>query len=157
MEKRYPKRMISRARVAKHPYLVWNKFLDLLVEAEYDELSPLQQTAQLVFLYDGEIQNGGHLQYFENSRLLHASETVEAFRALGATAQAGILERAIARWKSKERTSIETAKEYVAEALEGEFDDLDTEYYDCVPDTNAHLEKLLASRQDEFVEIINDW
>lgn len=153
MEGRFPKRMLSRAVVAKHPYLVWNAFIDLLGNTQYEDLSPVQQAAQLVLRYDGEIQNGGHLQYFENGRLFRASETVEALTALGATAQSAILKRAIAGWKSRSRTRIETVEEYVAEALTGEFDDLDMEYYDCVPDTHAYMQKYLSSHQNEFVVI----
>jgi len=150
---RYPIRILSRAAVTKRPYLVWNAFINLIGSTEYEDLSPVQQPAHLVFRYESEVQNGGHLQYFENERLVRASETVEGLLALGATAQASILRRAIARWKSGERKRIETVEEYVAEALEGEFDDLDRAYYDCVPDTCACMEKYLSLHQDEFVVI----
>ena len=51
------------------------------------DLTPEQRRAHLVFWYESEMQNGGHLQYFENRGAEHLEETVYALGLLGAKGQ----------------------------------------------------------------------
>lgn len=39
---------------------------------------------QLCFLYDAEVQNGGHIQYFTNLKGNHIFETIDALEIIGA-------------------------------------------------------------------------
>ncbi len=58
-------RQLTKAQVEAAPYEVWNAFVDLLWQERYEDLSPEQRPAQLVIQYEGQVQNGGHLRYFE--------------------------------------------------------------------------------------------
>ncbi len=51
---------------------------------DYDDLSPEQRPAHLVYWYESEVQNGGHLQYFENRGTEHLAAAVKALGSLGA-------------------------------------------------------------------------
>jgi Domain of unknown function (DUF4375) len=59
-------RKLSKSDVDAEPYCVWNAFVDLLAMEAYQDLTPEQRAAHLVFWYEHEVQNGGHLQFFEN-------------------------------------------------------------------------------------------
>jgi len=71
-------RSLSKQEVEAEPFRVWNAFVDLLTMEDYDDLSPEQRPARLVYQYESEVQNGGHLQYFENRHGASLSTTVKA-------------------------------------------------------------------------------
>ena len=56
---------LHKSQIDDDSCIVWNSFIQLLLN-EPDKLTDIQLTAYLAFTYDAEIQNGGHLQYFEN-------------------------------------------------------------------------------------------
>jgi len=146
-------RKLTKAEVAATPYKTWNAYIDLLANENHDNLAPEQRPAHLVFWYESEVQNGGHLQYFENRRGRYLQETVAALRALGASNQASVLTEAIALWKSVERSRIEPADEFCEEALEGEFSNLDQRFHECSPSLQECLEKHLEQNRSSFVTI----
>ena len=99
--------------------------------AEIENLDPSQQPAWLVSHYVGEMDCGGHDQYFFN---LHGDVTaripgtIDGLHLLGLHHAAGILGRAHARWVGTARilpTDIDGVSEMFGEQ---EFDDLDDEY-----------------------------
>ncbi len=57
---------LTKSDVEEKPYCIWNAFVELLASHDYNELSPRQRAAHLVFWYESEVQNGGHLQFSEN-------------------------------------------------------------------------------------------
>jgi hypothetical protein len=57
---------VSRKRLHDDPAAIWNEFVHLLAMSKDSELTEIQRVAHLVFWYEHEVQNGGHLQYFEN-------------------------------------------------------------------------------------------
>jgi hypothetical protein len=59
-------RTLTKGEVEKEPYRVWNAYVDLLAVEDHRDLVPEQRAVYLVFWYESEVQNGGHLQYFEN-------------------------------------------------------------------------------------------
>jgi hypothetical protein len=146
-----PRRHLKAEAVAKEPYLVWNAFIDLIALEEYEALSAVQRTAQLAFYYDAEVQNGGHHQYFENSAGMRSEETLKALVQLGLQCQAEILRQTIPIWSSKDREPPATPEEYLADELEGEFEDYDSRYYKCSPTTTDRLELYLSEHQSDFV------
>src|SRR5215831_19855305 len=75
---------ISKKDAVEQPYLIWNLFLEVIGTHGYTDLSPEQRPAHLVALYEGEVQNGGHLQYFENQKCAYLEETISALGQLGA-------------------------------------------------------------------------
>jgi len=123
--------LVTKKTLGEDRHTVWNAFIELLVTTDYDELTPSQRLARLTFLYDCEILNGGHLQYFNNLRQATTVETIQFLDVLGGHAQALILDAALTRWNSAGRLRAADLREYSAIALEAEFDDLDTAFYRC--------------------------
>ena len=151
---------LEKSRVDKEPYLVWNAFIHLIAQDPY-ELSDVQGVAHLAFWYDAEVQNGGHLQYFENmfSRYGHKEDilvlaTLEALKIIGAEEQAEILSQASEQHSAKKRKHPLTVEEFVNLALEDEFGEFDKRYYHCSPDINSYLEEYLQTHMSEFVKLV---
>jgi hypothetical protein len=152
---------LSKSEVEKTPYLVWNSFIHLIALSEYKDLTNIQMTASLAFNYDSEVQNGGHLQYFENTAKIYPNQenllinaTVDALKYLGAIEQEKILSSASKIYYSQDRKHPKTVEEYCATALEEEFGDFDNSYYETEPSITNLLEKYLEVHLTEFVKII---
>src|SRR5258707_8156371 len=84
-------RTLTKQQADAEPFRVWNAYVRLLAGERYEDLSPEQRPAHLVFWYESEVQNGGHPQYFENRGTEHLSATIEALRALGGVCQQQVL------------------------------------------------------------------
>lgn len=117
---------------------------------DYDDLVPSQRPAHLVFWYESEMQNGGHLQYFTN-RSEGGEETIRSLGVLGADAQAQVLEKALARWRSAARLPPADAQEYVAIALENELEDLDRAFHECPIQLLDVLKRHFAEHEADFI------
>jgi hypothetical protein len=148
------RRQVSRRDLKQRPYLLWNAYVDLLAMGEYVDLTPRQRIAHLAFWYDSEVQNGGHLQFFENRGGRHLENTLDALRELGAEGQRQVLSDAISQIRSSPRRPIQTIEEFVARALEGEFDNVDAAYHEVKPSMAELLEKYLDRYTDEFVQVM---
>jgi hypothetical protein len=146
-------RSLSKGDVDKEPFLVWNAFVDLMVNEEYEDLNEIQRVAYLCFWYDSEVQNGGHLQYFENRGLSMLPDSIAALNSLEAISQGRILKKAVEKFSAEPRKKIETVEEYVERALEGEFDELDELYYKSTPSVLDLLEKYLERNKEQFITI----
>jgi hypothetical protein len=144
---------ISKTKIEKEPYLIWNAFVDICFNQNINDLTSKQRISHLAFIYDGEIQNGGHLQYFENKGVEYLEETLEALDTLNAKPQKEILLRASQKYLSKERSKIVEVNEMVEQALLGEYDQYDKEYYECKPNLVDLLKKYLDKNLSEFVII----
>ena len=146
------RRQIGQSDLSNDSYSIWNAFVDLLATEEYGELTEVQKTAQLVFLYDAEVQNGGHLQYFLNSAGQRVSETVEALSRLKLNCQKAILSGAISFVEKQPLSSIDIVDQYVSEASENKFGRFDEQYFECKPSAMDALERYLETYQNEFIE-----
>ena len=146
-------RKLTKAQVEARPYEVWNAFVNLLWMERYEDLSPEQRPAQLVIKYEGEVQNGGHLQYFENGRGDRLEETVAALGILGASCQREVLREAAALWRSRARQRIQTAQQFCKTALEGEFSEFDRRFHACTPSLEQHLEAYLNQNRSIYLSI----
>ena len=146
-------RHISKCEIDADPYCVWNAFVNLLAMECYRDLSPEQRPAHLVFWYENEVQNGGHLQYFENRGTEHVPETIEALGLLGADCQKLVLQDAYQVWLSHSRPKIQSVEEYCDAALSGEFDAFDLRFGQCETPLMNILEIYLNQRQTAFVKI----
>jgi len=143
---------VSKTAAAADPYLVWNSFVNLCFSGSA-EYSPTQRIAHMAFLYDAEVQNGGHYQYFENGGLSAAKETILALDLLGAGSQKAILEGATQIYE-KINPSEETAttlEEFSEGALEGNYGESDSQYYQCKPPLEEHLKAWLDSHFTDFI------
>jgi uncharacterized protein DUF4375 len=147
-------RTVTKDEVEAYPFCVWNAYVHLLAIEASNDLAPEQRPAHLVFRYESEVQNGGHLQYFENRGTEHLAATIEALASLGGHCQQRVLGEAGVFWFSRERQRIQTVEEYCEIALEGEFDTLDSRFYACSPTLQQCLESYLKSHQSLFVTVI---
>jgi hypothetical protein len=147
-------RRIRRERLRDDPHAVWNEFVALLADSEYDELNEVQRDAYLVFCYESEVQNGGHLQFFENAGAGRVPELAGALRRLGADCQANLLGLAVDRWLEKARPRIRSVEEYVEIAGQAEFDSFDRTFHECRLTLTDVLEDYLRRHQTEFVVFV---
>jgi Domain of unknown function (DUF4375) len=133
-------------------WLLWNSFLEVIARNP-NELEDFQIPAHLVFMFESEVQNGGHLQYLENQGTEGVPVTVEALGMLGASCQAQILKEVVARYLAKERVLPETAEQYSELALEGEFDGFDARFHACKPSLGECLERHLNDNTSLYLDI----
>jgi hypothetical protein len=152
---------LSKTEVERRPYLIWNALIQLLVESKLEELNDIQIVPLFAFWYDSEVQNGGHLRYFENKGKLFrnnenvlVNSTLKALNILGATQQADIYSTASIKYFSQIRKHPQNVEEFCKLELEDEFGEYDRRYYDCVPDMNNLLELYLQGHLTEFVKLI---
>jgi hypothetical protein len=103
----------------------------------------------LAYLYDAEVQNGGHLQYFHNQGTKDVPETLTALREIGANSRALILEDCWRQMQDAPVQQVSSLSEYSSLAAERSFKAEDSAYYDAEPDVlsqlEVHFESLLAS------------
>ena len=131
---------IAKSDCDRDANLMWNTFVDLLASGEYDDLSAEQCPAHLVFWYEGEVQNGGHDQYFENRGTEHLQETIVALGSLGANCERSVLQAA--------------AKRFLKASDDADLSDFDSKFEDCSHSLTEHLENHLAKYQKNFVEVV---
>ena len=147
-------RRLSKGEVTAEPFRVWNSFVDLLAVEQYEDLSASQRPAHLVFWYESEVQDGGHLQYFENRGTKHLTETIEALGLLGALCQQQILREASDLYLNRYRIRIKSVEKFCETALEEEFGSFDSRFYACSPKLTKCLENHLSRNQSYFVEVV---
>lgn len=111
--------------------------------ANYEELNENQRVAYLASRYDGEVNNGGHYQYFENQGTEHTKETINALKIIGARKQSKILEEAFEMYLSKNRQHPTKVDEFAEEERKGEFGKLDNAFYDCKTEINNLVDEYL--------------
>lgn len=133
-----------------NPGLIWNTFIDILSTTGHDEIPEHLKPLQAVFWYDAEVQNGGHLQFFVNKRDTYNERIPKGLELLHAFSQISIFYDALKLWKSKVREDIDEVDDYISEALEGEFNNLDMEYYACNTSVTDLLQKYLDEHKDEI-------
>jgi hypothetical protein len=153
--------IVEKARLRERPELLWNSFLQFLSQAETLELNDVQMAAQLPWIYDAEVMNGGHLQYFENQYKTLQNKlnilvvaTIDALKIIGAKKHAEILHQASERYFSKTRCHPAATADPDQAELEGEFDDLDTVFYDSEPDISYYLEIYLKNHTPDFITLV---
>src|SRR5207249_10029592 len=135
---------IKRSDYESTPHLAWNAFIDLISDIR-EGMTPLQIDAGIIFLYESEVQNGGHLQYFDNHGSKRARLTAGSLGRLGAFCQQQILVNALELWDSVPRPQIKTAEEYSEIATVSDFHRFDHAYHQCRPSIQEHLKHLLMN------------
>ena len=146
------KRRVHRGDLQRDPYAAWNALVDVIAYSKhYGTMSEIQRAPHLAFRYESEVQNGGHLQFFENEPVDAIEQTLVSLGVLGADVYVPILSEAINRRRSRPRQSLQSGSDYVEEALGGEFADLDLAYYNAQPSMIKLLEDYLHQWQDEFI------
>ena len=146
-------RKLSRAALEHKPYEAWNAYVNLLAKENYEDLDEVQRIAHLCFGTDSEVQNGGHLQYFENRGAVFLDETLAALVVLGAECQRAVLETAGRLFSTKPRDQIETVEDYVAAAHGSEYAASDSAYHACKPAIQKLLADYFERNKSHFIEV----
>ena len=146
-------RTLAKKDVEAQPFRVWNAYVDLIAMGQYEDLSPVQRPAHLVFWYESEVQNGGHFQYFENRGTDQLAMTIDALGSLGANCQQQVLQEAGELWLSRARPRIQTAHEFCDTALGGEFSAFNSRFHACSPTLQACLKVYLDRHRPSFVRV----
>jgi Domain of unknown function (DUF4375) len=119
--------------------------------SDYADLTEKQRMAHLVFWYENEVQNGGHLQYFENRGIDRIKDVISALRRLKADCQANVLSEAAKRYSRHPRPPLDSVEDFVSAAMEDEFGEFDQAFHACQPLLVKALEMYLAKNKSEFV------
>jgi hypothetical protein len=144
---------LTADEVAAMPYLIWNSFVAVIGGTlPYDRMTERQRSAHLAFRYDGEVQNGGHLQFFLNTHPLDR-DYARALEGLSLPAHAELFRRANSRWRCQRRSAPSKPEEFVALAVQEEFGDVDSAYHQLHPTITDALQVCLKEHQDEFVRV----
>ena len=159
------RRRLHRSDAERQPELVWNAFVDLIVEEDFGVLSPTQAVAHLAFFYDAEVQNGGHAQYFHNVGLPIAHDTVTALRSLGLDCQAAVLRKALGDAESSSATQrgdtfdvralLRWLNPFRRTERTYHLEPHDEAYHRCSPTITAALHEYLTGHVDEFLQYVD--
>lgn len=121
----------------------------------FDSLSPAQRHYFAVLIYDGEVRNGGHSQYFVNSSGDHWKDALEGLTAIGAAERAKILRKATSLFGSdgpSEDNSARHGQLAGFKATQDEaLDELDPQYYACKENVDFLLSQYVVTHRTEFI------
>jgi len=126
----------------------------LLDERGWAKLTKPQQHYYAVLIYDAEVNNGGHSQYFVNSSGDSYETALEGLSAIGAKNRAAILTDAVQLFgKSGPSTDNDKRHEQItgfSRGQDAQLDALDSRYYDCDEITEALLSSYALANRDHF-------
>ena len=125
----------------------------MIAVEDYDDLNEVQRVAHLVFWYDAEVQNGGHVQYFANSSGRRAKEAERALQELGMECRRNTLSDAVAHLSKNPLAEFESVDDYATAARDDGFEAFDRRYYACAKDANQYLEAYLERNISHFIEL----
>jgi Domain of unknown function (DUF4375) len=148
------KAKLTQKQIDSDPNIVWNSFIDVIGGGDDPSRSPLQQHCHYCFRYYSEVQNGGHLQFFENNGLEYAKAVLESMNGLGLVVAAKILQNALSIASKYHWPQFAEVDEYVEFAQSGLFDRLDNEFSKLEPRLIHSLEQILMRQRDEFIEVM---
>ncbi|MEX0717236.1 MAG: DUF4375 domain-containing protein [Planctomycetaceae bacterium] len=125
---------------------------DALEKQGFDRLPPPQRHYYAVVIYDAEVNNGGHSQYFVNSSGDHWKSALEGLKGIGANARARILHDATALFgaggPSTDKDFRHGQLASFSKQQDESLDNLDSRYYSC----DENIEALLAQYAIENTE-----
>lgn len=151
------KAKLKKSELERDPHLMWNALIFDVCYGEEDEpRTDIQQSAYYCLCYDGEVQNGGHHQFFENNGLDYARKVMSSLERLGLIASLGILTRAYEKAIHLNWGKNETVEDFVEAALEGLFAREDDEHYSLNPQLLDSIQVFAATHQDDFFEILDN-
>ena len=150
------RRKVNRREYEEWNGRAWNAFVDLIATDDPNCLTDIQLRAHLIFWYDAEVSNGGHLQYFVNRGVEPVIPTLQAMKDVEMHCHLKVLAGAFEFIRLNPINKIETAEEYVAEALEDRLGQFDAEFYKCEQEPPIILESYLAMHFEEFIELTDE-
>lgn len=120
----------------------------------WNGLSEPQKNYFAVFIYDAEVNNGGHSQYFLNSSGDNHVTALAGLRAIGATERAEVLSQAVKVFGDS-GAPVDNDKRHqqlaaFTEAQESEIDSLDSQYYKCDENIEVSLTSYAVANKEHF-------
>ena len=109
-----------------------NRVIDRWASEGFFALTPSEQVFLLVWGYGGEINNGGHVQFFSNTLGEYANQTVRALANLGCDDFALLLRRCIAAFPHgvpRDLSERNKVLENLPASVDVEFENADREFY----------------------------
>lgn len=126
----------------------------VLKKQGFAQLSPPQKHYYAVFIYDAEVNNGGHSQYFVNSSGDHWKLALEGLKAMGACSRAKILHDAASLFgadgPSEKNASRHRQLAAFSEQRDKQLDNLDSQYYSCDENIEALLAQYALKNKEHF-------
>jgi len=147
------RRKLSKNILEKENFQLWNSFIDILAMENEKKLTDIQKNAQRAFWYESEVQNGGHVQYFENINLNNYVPIINSLKYIGANNHAEILEKAVKIYFKNGIRNIDSVDDLINASLEKKIQKLDYEYNEIKPNMNYSLKEYLNKYLEEFIEI----
>ena len=140
-----------------------NVVLDLYDGRGFDAMTKPQQFCFAVELYQDEVNNGGHRQYFYNDDSDLYQVAMEGMRAIGADAQAAILSDAALAFAPDKPASTEIERRHQMEALRTDmdvkFETADDRFYKLEEEPGRRLNVLLTmyalKHRSDFVDLLS--
>lgn len=129
--------------------------LDALDHLGFDALPAPQKYYCAVFIYDAEVRNGGHAQYFVNSSGDNWRAAIDSLDAIGATAKAGVLREATSLFGSDGPSENNDKRHHQLAGFSQQQDEtletLDRKYYACEENIESLLAQYALSHREHFV------
>lgn len=126
----------------------------LIFDRDEAELTPRQRVVRLALVYENEVDNGGHLQYFHNQGMADLAELRRALAEIGADGQREILEQAAQYAIQHPVDPADSLEGYHERATEQEFRGFDTAFYACRTRIGDDLlADYIQAHRAEFVEL----
>ena len=108
---------------------IWNR-----ESSDSEQLNKEQQMYLAVFMFDAEVNNGGHSQYFFNSSGNDWQNALDGLKAMGLVDRAAIFQKSLdyfgSQGPSPERSTRQKQLSKIFRKHEAEFNELDSQYYD---------------------------
>lgn len=122
------------------------------------EHTELQQTPEfrdfwLAYIYDAEVLNGGHLQYFHNQGVERVPETLAALRKISAHKHAEQLANCWCQVERNPVSRVRSLEQYASLAVERSFSDEDAAYYESKPEVISLLQRHYCSLIEHLVTV----
>ena len=124
-----------------------NRVIDRWAREGFFALTPSEQVFLLVWGYGGEVNNGGHVQFFFNTLGEYANETVRALVNLGCNDFDSLLRRCIATFPHGVPCDLSERNEVLENlpaSVDVEFESADREFY------KLDADQFLLRRLKEF-------
>ena len=148
-----PPVVLSPEQIAEVSYERWNALVHIAF-LPYEQLDNLQRIPHHALWYESEVNNGGHLQYFENHGTDRVPEAIESLKSLGALSQAAVLTDALTLRMSVKRKRILSLTQFLSAAKRDEYGELDSAFYQCEPGICELLQWFLDRNEASFIRVV---
>lgn len=144
---------ITKSEAEKDPDAKLWAIIFYLAENNKTDISQDFRYIWLVHIYNAEVSNGGHLQYFHNQGSKNIPDTITALILIGANKHAEILAQCWKRIKCGSIEMVKSLSEYADLQKEINFVDDDKRFYSLQPDTFYLLGKYYSKTIERTVTI----